>query len=197
MNRTTSWRCCAPLDGQILVSLSSTPAAWIGPAIHGPAKGHPRLQFHTARGYTRAEVGALLDGRKDLALTGRRSLDPRLEHRHLVADQPVVALTHLDSLVSRRHVSLVGLAAERFVVLGHRSGTQAVFVEALDAVGVSWTWPEGSVLVDGVSTLLHAIRVGVGVAIVTELPCDGVARYGDMDSELPFRCGGQRVAAAG
>jgi DNA-binding transcriptional LysR family regulator len=80
------------------------------------AQRYPDVELSLVERCTRDGIGALLDGRADVAFVHLLAEDPRLETHHLLTDPPVLAVSHTHPLAARKRVTLEDLRDTALIV---------------------------------------------------------------------------------
>ena len=166
------------LRGHLRIAADS--AAHVMPILARLRDRHAGLTFSLAIGNSSDVIGHVLDHRADVAVTARRSSDPRLHSRLLQQDRLVLFVRDDHRLAESGSVKMAALAQEDLVIRERGSVTREVFEARLAAAGVR---PRALLEVQSREAVREAILAGFGVAVVFE-------------AELPQQPGLRRVLVA-
>jgi DNA-binding transcriptional LysR family regulator len=151
--------------GRVRIGASTTVATYLLPPVLADFRTrYPAVKLGLVSANTRAIAALVLERRVDVALVEGPVSDARLELRKWRADELVVIVPAGHRLARRRSVQLAQLAAERFIVREHGSGTRDVAERALAAHGIH---PPIALTLASTEAIKQAVAAGLGLAVVS------------------------------
>ncbi|WP_270933551.1 LysR substrate-binding domain-containing protein [Falsiroseomonas oryzae] len=164
--------------------IAADSASHVMPILARIRERHEGLTFSLAIGNSSDVIGRVLDHHADVAVTARRSSDPRLHSRLLRADRLVLFVRDDHAMARAGSVPIAALAAQDLVIRERGSITREVFEARLSEAGIR---PRALLEVQSREAVREAVLAGfgIGVSFEAELPAQpGLARVLVADADL-------------
>ena len=164
--------------------IAADSASHVMPILARMKQRHAGLTFSLSIGNSSDVIGRVLDHHADVAVTARRSSDPRLHSRLLREDRLVLFVREDHALATVRSVPIRALATQDLVIRERGSVTREVFEARLSEADVR---PRAFLEVQSREAVREAVLAGFGVGVVfeAELPDQpGLARVLVEDADL-------------
>lgn len=170
------------MRGHLRIAADS--ASHVMPILARIRERHAGLTFSLAIGNSSDVIGRVLDHHADVAVTARRSSDPRLHSRLLQEDRLVLFVRDDHPLAGADSVKIAALATEDLVIRERGSVTREVFEARLAEAGIR---PRALLEVQSREAVREAVIAGFGIGVVfgAELPVQpGLRRVLVADADL-------------
>ncbi len=164
--------------------IAADSASHVMPILARLRERHEGLTFSLSIGNSSDVIGRVLDHHADVAVTARRSSDPRLHSRLLSEDRLILFVRHDHGLAGALAVPIDVLATQDLVIRERGSITREVFEERLAEAGIR---PRALLEVESREAVREAVLAGfgVGVSFAAELPAQpDLVRLAVTDAEL-------------
>ena len=164
--------------------IAADSASHVMPILARMRERHEGLTFSLSIGNSSDVIGRVLDHHADVAVTARRSSDPRLHSRLLSEDHLILFVRRDHALAGAQAVPIGILATQDLVIRERGSITREVFEERLAEAGVR---PRALLEVESREAVREAVLAGfgVGVSFAAELPAQpDLARLMLTDAEM-------------
>ena len=166
------------MRGHLRIAADS--ASHVMPILARIRERHAGLTFSLAIGNSSDVIGRVLDHHADVAVTARRSSDPRLHSRLLQEDRLVLFVRDDHPLAGTDSIGIAALGNEDLVIRERGSVTREVFEGRLAEAGIR---PRALLEVQSREAVREAVLAGFGIGVVFE-------------AELPVQPGLRRVLVA-
>lgn len=164
--------------------IAADSASHVMPILARMRERHEGLTFSLSIGNSSDVIGRVLDHHADVAVTARRSSDPRL-HSRLLSEDHLILFVRRDHALAGAQVVPIGILATQDLVIRERGSiTREVFEERLAEAGVR---PRALLEVESREAVREAVLAGfgVGVSFAAELPAQpDLARLMLTDAEM-------------
>ncbi len=164
--------------------IAADSASHVMPILARIRERHEGLTFSLSIGNSSDVIGRVLDHHADVAVTARRSSDPRL-HSRLLSEDHLILFVRRDHALAGAQVVPIGILATQDLVIRERGSiTREVFEERLAEAGVR---PRALLEVESREAVREAVLAGfgVGVSFAAELPAQpDLARLMLTDAEM-------------
>lgn len=164
--------------------IAADSASHVMPILARMRERHEGLTFSLSIGNSSDVIGRVLDHHADVAVTARRSFDPRLHSRLLSEDRLVLFVADGHALAGATAVPLAALASQDLVIRERGSITREVFEARLAESGIR---PHALLEVESREAVREAVLAGFGVGVTfeAELPAQpGLKRVWVSDADL-------------
>jgi len=164
--------------------IAADSASHVMPILARMKSRHTGLTFSLSIGNSSDVIGRVLDHHADVAVTARRSSDPRLHSRLLREDRLVLFVRADHALAGADRAPIAALSGQELVIRERGSITREVFEARLSEAGVR---PRALLEVQSREAVREAVLAGFGVGVVfeSELPDQpGLARVAVADADL-------------
>jgi LysR family transcriptional regulator for metE and metH len=136
---------------------------WIPPLLRAVRRRYPNVDVRIAPEHTDHAVGALLDGKLDLAILNGDPHDARLRLQPLFEDEHAAIVSPQHPLARRAFVTPEQIARER-LFLYSRSLDDALIVQAV--LRPARLEPEDVTLIRLTEAILEMVKAGLGVSVL-------------------------------
>ena len=136
---------------------------WLPPLLQAVRQRFPRVEVRIAPEHTDHAIGALLDGKLDLAIINGDPKDPRLRLRPLFQDEHAAIVAPDHPLAKRAFITAEQLSRER-LFLYSRSIDDALIVQTL--LRPARLEPQDVTLIRLTEALLEMVKAGLGVSVL-------------------------------
>jgi len=167
------------LTGTLLVGASTIPGEYVLPALIGRFRErHPRIAIALQISDTRRIIQAVLDGQVDARVVGADPGNRGLEARALMPDELVLVVPPGHRWNGRQEATIDELRTEPLIVRATGSGSRQALERALEATGRSLGEMHVIAEMGSTSAIKQAVKVGVGVSIMSSRVAEDECRHG-------------------
>jgi DNA-binding transcriptional LysR family regulator len=150
----------------------------------------PGVELAVSVGNTAQVVHAIMNGEAELGFVEGPVADPHLAVEVVGTDQMIIVVAPGHPWARKTSVSVADLVAGNWVLREDGSGTRAVFVDALSALGVDPLKLRVSIALPSNEAVRLAVEQGAGAAALSSLVCAKSIAAGSLvrvKAELPKR----------
>ena len=138
---------------------------WLPPVLRAFGERYPRVEVQVVVEATTRPVGALLDGKLDLAIVTTEVSDRRVAVRPLFRDEMVLVVSPEHRLAARRHAPAAELASEHLVIYSASRHDSFAFRRVLDPAGVEPAKVTHLMLTEAI---LEMVKANLGVTVIAK-----------------------------
>lgn len=136
---------------------------WLPPLLEIVRRRFPDIEVRIAAEHTMHAVGALIDGRLDLAIINEASTDRRVKVRPLFEDEHAAIVAPAHRWATRAFVSPQELAAERLYLYSRSVEDSYIVQQVMRPAGVA---PSHVTFLQLTEAILEMVKAGMGVSVL-------------------------------
>jgi DNA-binding transcriptional LysR family regulator len=164
------------ISGKLTIACSTTPCRFFLPALVKTFHDiYREVSFDIKEDSTKNVVEMILSGVADIGIVGEQIIDPKLTYEKL-CDDKLVIISSSNSLPAE--LSLEELFKENFIQRESGSATRNIFDNTLKANGYGYDKFRIFAEVSSLEAILQFVKVGAGIAIVSEIACKDYIQTG-------------------
>jgi len=158
----------APLEGELRLAASTTPAEFMVPQIIADfTSAYPSVQATVYTANTQRVVDEVAAGRRDLGLVGARIRQAGVRFDPVARDEVVLAVPARHPFASQEEIPLAALADQPFIDRENGSGTILTVRRALADRGLDLPPLRIVMTLSTTQAIVSAVRAGFGVGFVS------------------------------
>jgi LysR family transcriptional regulator, regulator for metE and metH len=150
---------------------------WLPALVEGLRRRHPTFEVRISPEHTLNPIGALLDGRLDLAIMNDNSADRRLRYRELFDDEQVAVVHPLHPWARQPFVTPEELVTEQLYLYSRSIDDSFIVQKVLRPAGIELRRVTYLQLTEGI---LEMVKAGMGVSVLPKWSIANVIASGDI-----------------
>lgn len=168
------------IEGRLEIAASTIPSQYLLPkVIMGFQKVNPNIVFLIHQGDTREVIREIQEKKYQVGIVGTRIEDNKLDYELLTNDRLVlIASRNCTEPSNKSHITVESLLEKKFIVRERGSGTREEFELELKKKGIDPDMLKIAAEMNSTEAIKHAVREGVGVAVVSSLSVEEELKSG-------------------
>jgi LysR family transcriptional regulator for metE and metH len=166
------------ISGELRVSAHChTGYHWLPAIVDGLRRRYPAFEVRISPEFTLDPIGALLDGKLDLAIVNDDSEDRRLRYYELFDDEHVAIVPPSHPWADRGHVTPEALASEQLYLYSRSINESFIVRKVLRPAGVELRRVTYLQLTEGI---IEMVKAGMGVSVLPRWSIVNVVASGEI-----------------